>query len=83
MLTCTFPRYCECFAAGVYCVEPCTFQECFNKPEYEDIVLDTRQQIESRNPLAFAPKIVCGVDSPPTNGVRKWLEIFGFDVFSL
>lgn len=60
--------YCECFAAGVYCVEPCTCQECFNKPEYEDMVLGTRQQIESRNPLAFAPKIVRGADSPPTNG---------------
>lgn len=60
--------YCECFAAGVYCVEPCTCQECFNKPEYEDMVLGTRQQIESRNPLAFAPKIVRGSESPPTNG---------------
>lgn len=60
--------YCECFAAGVYCVEPCTCQECFNKPEYEDMVLGTRQQIESRNPLAFAPKIVRGADSPPANG---------------
>eukprot|EP01018_Ginkgo_biloba_P010672 Gb_38828 [translate_table: standard] len=60
--------YCECFAAGVYCVEPCTCQECFNKPEYEDMVLGTRQTIESRNPLAFAPKIVRSADSPPTNG---------------
>ncbi|GAV65987.1 CXC domain-containing protein [Cephalotus follicularis] len=50
--------YCECFAAGVYCVDSCACQNCFNKPEYEDTVLDTRQQIESRNPLAFAPKIV-------------------------
>ena len=83
MLTCTFPRYCECFAAGVYCVEPCTCQECFNKLEYEDMVLGTCQQIESRNPLAFAPKIVRGADSPPTNGVRKWLEIFCFHVCSL
>ncbi|KAB5513932.1 hypothetical protein DKX38_027838 [Salix brachista] len=31
---------------------------CFNRPEYEDTVLDTRQQKESHNPLAFAPKIV-------------------------
>ena len=83
MLTCTFPRYYECFAAGVYCVEPCTCQECFNKPEYKDMVLGTRQQIESRNPLAFAPKIVRGVDFPPTNGVRKWLEILCFHVCSL
>ena len=83
MLTCTFPRYCECSAAGVYCVEPFMCQEFFNKPEYEDMVLSTCQQIESHNPLAFAPKIVRGAHSPPTNRVRKWLEILCFHVFSL
>ncbi|KAL8223926.1 hypothetical protein R6Q57_019401 [Mikania cordata] len=50
--------YCECFAAGVYCVEPCSCHECFNKPIHEDTVLATRKQIESRNPLAFAPKVI-------------------------
>lgn len=50
--------YCDCFAAGIYCAEPCACQGCFNRPEYEDTVLETRQQIESRNPLAFAPKVV-------------------------
>ena len=51
-------RYCECFAAGVYCVDSCSCQGCQNKPEFEEVVLETRQQIESRNPLAFAPKVV-------------------------
>ncbi|KAL3648998.1 hypothetical protein CASFOL_005401 [Castilleja foliolosa] len=55
--------YCECFAAGVYCVEPCACIECFNKPIHEDMVLMTRKQIESRNPLAFAPKVIRGPDS--------------------
>ncbi|XP_076944044.1 protein tesmin/TSO1-like CXC 2 [Bidens hawaiensis] len=50
--------YCECFAAGVYCVEPCSCLECFNKPIHEGTVLATRKQIESRNPLAFAPKVI-------------------------
>ncbi|KAG6643815.1 uncharacterized protein LOC122318306 [Carya illinoinensis] len=50
--------YCDCFAAGFYCAEPCACQGCFNRPDYEDTVLDTREQIESRNPLAFAPRIV-------------------------
>ncbi|XVE81656.1 hypothetical protein DITRI_Ditri15bG0082600 [Diplodiscus trichospermus] len=50
--------YCECFAAGVYCIEPCSCQDCFNKPIHEDTVLATRKQIESRNPLAFAPKVI-------------------------
>ncbi|CAA0814173.1 CRC domain-containing protein TSO1 [Striga hermonthica] len=55
--------YCECFAAGVYCVEPCACIDCFNKPVHEDTVLATRKQIESRNPLAFAPKVIRGSDS--------------------
>lgn len=50
--------YCECFAAGVYCVGPCTCEGCFNKPVHEDVVLATRKQIEARNPLAFAPKVI-------------------------
>ncbi|XP_078435814.1 TESMIN/TSO1-like CXC 2 [Wolffia australiana] len=50
--------YCECFAAGVYCVGPCACDGCLNKPIHADIVLATRKQIESRNPLAFAPKVI-------------------------
>lgn len=50
--------YCDCFAAGIYCAGTCACQGCFNRPEYDETVLETRQQIESRNPLAFAPKIV-------------------------
>ncbi|KAK8602061.1 hypothetical protein V6N13_058277 [Hibiscus sabdariffa] len=50
--------YCDCFAAGIYCTEPCSCQGCFNRPECADMVLEIRKQIESRNPLAFAPKIV-------------------------
>lgn len=50
--------YCECFAAGLYCVEPCNCHDCFNKPVHEETVLETRRQIESRNPLAFAPKVI-------------------------
>ncbi|KAJ7528701.1 hypothetical protein O6H91_15G014900 [Diphasiastrum complanatum] len=60
--------YCECFAAGVYCVDSCTCHECFNKPEYEETVLGTRHQIESRNPLAFAPKILRAAESSPADG---------------
>ncbi|KAJ3669904.1 hypothetical protein LUZ60_010228 [Juncus effusus] len=55
--------YCECFAAGVYCSEPCACQGCFNKPIHEETVLSTRKQIEFRNPLAFAPKVIRTADS--------------------
>ncbi|XP_021817853.1 CRC domain-containing protein TSO1-like isoform X2 [Prunus avium] len=58
--------YCECFAAGVYCVDSCACVNCYNKPEFEDTVLDIRQQIEARNPLAFTPKVVDNaIDSSP------------------
>lgn len=60
--------YCECFAAGLYCVEPCSCQDCFNKPVHEDTVLQTRKQIESRNPLAFAPKVIRSSDYVPEFG---------------
>ncbi|KAF3545955.1 hypothetical protein DY000_02004810 [Brassica cretica] len=55
--------YCECFAAGVYCLESCSCVDCYNKPIHEDTVLATRKQIESRNPIAFAPKVIRNTDS--------------------
>ena len=64
-----FISYCECFAAGLYCIEPCSCLDCFNKPIHEDTVLATRKQIESRNPLAFAPKVIKTSDSIPEVGV--------------
>ncbi|KDP23641.1 hypothetical protein JCGZ_23474 [Jatropha curcas] len=60
--------YCECFAAGLYCIEPCSCQDCFNKPAHEGTVLETRKQIESRNPLAFAPKVIRSTDFVPEIG---------------
>ncbi|XP_059458913.1 CRC domain-containing protein TSO1-like isoform X2 [Corylus avellana] len=59
--------YCKCFAAGLYCVDCCSCESCINKPEYDDLVLDTRQQIESRNPLAFTPKIITHATDSPKN----------------
>ncbi|KAJ6883741.1 hypothetical protein NC652_030861 [Populus alba x Populus x berolinensis] len=55
--------YCECFAAGLYCIEPCSCLDCFNNPGHEGTVLETRGEIESRNPLAFAPKVIRNLDS--------------------
>ncbi|KAJ4898510.1 Protein tesmin/TSO1-like CXC 4 [Raphanus sativus] len=55
--------YCDCFAAGLYCVEPCSCQNCFNRPIHEDVVMKTRRNVEARNPLAFAPKVVLTSDS--------------------
>ncbi|KAK1311151.1 Protein tesmin/TSO1-like CXC 2 [Acorus calamus] len=60
--------YCECFAAGIYCVDSCSCQNCFNKPMHEDTVLATRKQIESRNPIAFAPKVIKSSDTYSDSG---------------
>ncbi|GJN24687.1 hypothetical protein PR202_gb12442 [Eleusine coracana subsp. coracana] len=60
--------YCECFAAGVYCSEPCSCQGCLNKPIHEEIVLSTRKLIEFRNPLAFAPKVIRMSDTSQETG---------------
>ncbi|XP_028779281.1 CRC domain-containing protein TSO1 [Neltuma alba] len=61
--------YCDCFAAGLFCAESCACQDCFNRPEHGSLVLETRQQIETRNPLAFAPKIVQHVTDIPSNNM--------------
>ncbi|XP_015875386.2 protein tesmin/TSO1-like CXC 3 isoform X1 [Ziziphus jujuba] len=55
--------YCECFAAGLYCVGSCSCIDCLNNPIHENTVLETRRQIESRNPLAFAPKVIKSTDA--------------------
>lgn len=49
-------------------MDSCSCQECFNKPIHEDTVLATRKQIESRNPLAFAPKVIRNSDSVAETG---------------
>ncbi|XP_034896209.1 uncharacterized protein [Populus alba] len=68
--------YCECFAAGIYCLDTCSCENCINKPEYEDTVLDMRQQTEARNPLAFAPKVVNKATNSPANMMEegKWMK---------
>jgi hypothetical protein len=49
--------YCDCFAAGVFCRD-CSCQACSNTENDIEHIRKTRQAIESRNPNAFANKIV-------------------------
>nr|VDC88823.1 unnamed protein product [Brassica oleracea] len=51
---------CECFAAGVYCSTepPCSCLYCHNIPIHNDTIWASRENIESRDPLAFTPKII-------------------------
>ncbi|XP_072062743.1 protein tesmin/TSO1-like CXC 3 isoform X8 [Arachis hypogaea] len=50
--------YCECFAARDYCTGNCSCKDCCNKLVHKDKVIQAHKQIESRNPLAFAPKVI-------------------------
>lgn len=50
--------YCDCLAAGVYCTDSCACSNCLNKSENEGVVQIIREKIESRDPLAFAPRVV-------------------------
>ncbi|XP_039051666.1 protein tesmin/TSO1-like CXC 4 [Hibiscus syriacus] len=59
--------YCECFAAGIYCEDCCACENCFNKPDYEEVVLESRHKVQLRNPLAFAPPIVKAQNDSPNN----------------
>jgi len=73
--SCYLYSYCECFAAGLYCIEPCSCLDCFNNPGHEGTVLETRGQIESRNPLAFAPKVIRNLDSASEFRVRNAFKL--------
>ena len=75
--------YCECFAAGVYCSEPCSCIGCLNNQSHTETVLSTRQQIESRNPLAFAPKVIHTSEPGLELGVRDTNLLYLSTSFSL
>ncbi|CAI8605939.1 unnamed protein product [Vicia faba] len=60
--------YCDCFGAGLFCGEACACDSCGNRVEFQETVVETKHHIESRNPDAFAPKIVkCAADIPQHN----------------
>ncbi|MCH86448.1 cysteine-rich polycomb-like protein, partial [Trifolium medium] len=60
--------YCDCFGAGLFCGDDCACESCGNRVEFQETVVETKHHIESRNPQAFAPKIVlCAADVPPNN----------------
>jgi hypothetical protein len=62
--------YCDCFGAGLFCGDDCACESCGNRIEFQETVVETKHHIESRNPQAFAPKIVlCAADVPPNNMV--------------
>ena len=49
--------YCECFKAQGFCGGDCSCSCCQNKAGHEDQILEAREGILARNPLAFMDKI--------------------------
>lgn len=49
--------YCECFKARGYCGAECSCSCCQNKAGHEEQILEAREGILARNPLAFTDKI--------------------------
>jgi hypothetical protein len=49
--------YCECFAAGGYCID-CNCIDCGNTPDNEDERELALNSTRERNPLAFKPHII-------------------------
>lgn len=49
--------YCECFKAKGYCGVECSCSCCQNKAGHEELILEAREVILARNPLAFTDKI--------------------------
>ncbi|WJX20909.1 hypothetical protein P8452_10396 [Trifolium repens] len=71
MSNCLKPN-CECFAAGVYCTEPCSCKECLNKPIDEYItILQTQRKIESSNSHLLVPKVIRSPDTSPRDNSNK------------
>ena len=49
--------YCNCFKAGQYCNEKCLCLPCRNKPQNDMEREAAIENIKTRNPLAFKPRI--------------------------
>lgn len=49
--------YCECFAGGNICGVTCSCVGCNNLQGFENIQINARQNILSRNPTAFNKKL--------------------------
>jgi hypothetical protein len=50
--------YCECFSAGLLCIDGCKCADCANDGNHEPERLQAMKNIKQRNSNAFAPKIV-------------------------
>ena len=68
--------YCDCFGVGIFCGDGCACGGFGNRVEFPEKVVETKQQIESPNPQAFAPKIVpCAADVPPNNMGSSYITV--------
>ena len=73
--------YCDCFAAGLPCLDSCKCQNCENTSANAPKVQDARKKIESRNPLAFAPKVTNEGTGFPANTMVIPQKDFSFKLY--
>lgn len=66
----TIVRYCECFAAGIYC-DNCNCISCQNNVENEAARKEAVGATLERNPYAFRPKIACSPRESQCSMVRN------------
>lgn len=65
-----YTRYCECFAAGIYC-NGCNCTNCHNNVEHESARREAVGATLERNPNAFRSKIAKSPHRSQDNRVCK------------
>jgi hypothetical protein len=67
-------RYCECFAAGIYC-DGCNCINCHNNVDNETARQEAVGITLERNPNAFKPKIASSPQKPEVSMVSNSIQL--------
>ncbi|URD75345.1 hypothetical protein MUK42_35626 [Musa troglodytarum] len=58
----------------MYCSDACGCQHCPNRPEYQEMISDLTEEIETQNTHAFGPNVVQPADQPSVLGLHPGTE---------